>query len=101
MRGLKLLSSSLKLTLPVSGMLHAEYQSINGLIKSSWKKKGNQLVQQVTIPVNTKATVFVKGDKEKISLSEKNRKYTRHPPAVEMLTDTRGWKLAPVAMNLL
>ncbi len=42
----------------------AEYQSINGLIKSWWQIKGNSFFLDVTIPVNTTAEVFVPSNKE-------------------------------------
>ncbi|MBX2923273.1 MAG: family 78 glycoside hydrolase catalytic domain [Chitinophagaceae bacterium] len=53
------------------GSVTAEYKSINGLIRSSWKKSGDQIKQEVTIPVNTRATVFVKGNPEHIAVSGK------------------------------
>jgi alpha-L-rhamnosidase len=37
----------------------ATYHSINGAIKSAWKKEGNQLVLDIVVPVNTRADVFV------------------------------------------
>lgn len=37
----------------------AEYQSVKGLIKSEWKRKGNRIELTVTIPQNTKATVYL------------------------------------------
>jgi alpha-L-rhamnosidase len=37
----------------------ATYQSINGTIKSAWKKENNQLVLEIIIPVNTRADVFI------------------------------------------
>lgn len=37
----------------------ATYHSINGEIKSSWKKVGNKIVINVTVPVNTTANVFI------------------------------------------
>ncbi len=37
----------------------ATYQSINGEIKSAWKKENNQLVLDIIIPVNTRADVFI------------------------------------------
>ena len=39
--------------------VEASYRSINGWIKSSWKKKGKQLRQKVTVPVNTRATIYI------------------------------------------
>jgi alpha-L-rhamnosidase len=41
------------------GRVTAKYRSINGLITSSWEKKGKELHQEVTIPVNTKATLYI------------------------------------------
>jgi alpha-L-rhamnosidase len=43
---------------------NAEYNSIHGKIKSDWKLDGNQLKLNVTIPANTKATVFLPSDKD-------------------------------------
>jgi alpha-L-rhamnosidase len=37
----------------------ATYHSINGEIVSSWKKEGNQISLQISIPVNTMASVFI------------------------------------------
>jgi alpha-L-rhamnosidase len=37
----------------------AEYHSVNGLIKSEWKRSGNKVVLDITIPTNTSATVEV------------------------------------------
>ncbi|TXF82800.1 Bacterial alpha-L-rhamnosidase [Neolewinella aurantiaca] len=42
------------------------YRSINGLISSSWKRQGRKVTVDVTIPVNTTATVFLPGRTEKI-----------------------------------
>jgi alpha-L-rhamnosidase len=39
--------------------LKATYHTINGTIASGWKKDGNKLVMDVTVPVNTKATIYV------------------------------------------
>jgi len=36
-----------------------EYQSVNGLILSTWKREGNKVLLKVTIPANTTATVYV------------------------------------------
>ncbi len=35
------------------------YDSIHGKIVSSWKREGNRLTMEVTIPINTAATVYV------------------------------------------
>jgi alpha-L-rhamnosidase len=37
----------------------ASYHSIYGVIRSAWKRDGNRLTLDVTIPANTTATVFV------------------------------------------
>jgi len=37
----------------------ATYHSINGEIKSSWKKVGNKLMINVSVPVNTSADIFI------------------------------------------
>ena len=37
----------------------ASYQSVHGVIRSAWKRDGNRLTLDVTIPANTTATVFV------------------------------------------
>ena len=37
----------------------AEYNSINGLIKSSWKRNGNEITLNVIVPVNTTATIKI------------------------------------------
>lgn len=42
------------------------YQSINGRIASSWKRTGDKVTVEVSIPVNTTATVFLPGRTEKI-----------------------------------
>ena len=39
--------------------VRATYQSINGIIKSEWKKNGSIVSLQLVIPVNTVATVFI------------------------------------------
>ena len=37
----------------------AGYNSVHGMIRSAWKRDGNRLTLNVTIPANTTATVFV------------------------------------------
>lgn len=39
--------------------VNASYNSINGIIGSSWKKENGYLMLSVTIPVNTRAHVFI------------------------------------------
>lgn len=54
----------------------ASYQSVRGLIKSSWKKKGSRLEWQITIPPNTTAEVYLPGNNaEKVKLD--NRRLDR------------------------
>ena len=46
----------------IVGDLHwveSHYDSVHGRIVSNWRKRGDQLVMEVTIPANTTATVFV------------------------------------------
>jgi hypothetical protein len=39
--------------------VNADYHSMYGKISSSWKKKGQQVMQSVRIPVNTRAEVYI------------------------------------------
>lgn len=48
-----------ELTSPGLNYVKAAYQSINGRIETSWKKEGNTVHLQITVPVNTVATVFI------------------------------------------
>jgi len=50
---------------PGGGLTYANtrYDSINGTIESSWRIEGNEIKLDVTIPINTTATVFL-GDKK-------------------------------------
>jgi alpha-L-rhamnosidase len=41
---------------------HAEYRSARGLIVSRWKREGNRLIMNITVPPNTQALVHVPGD---------------------------------------
>ena len=47
--------------IPGGGLTHAkgEYNSIRGKITTAWKREGNRLCLEVTIPPNTAATVYV------------------------------------------
>lgn len=38
--------------------VEGEYQSINGTIRSEWKREGKRVVLTVTIPANTSATIY-------------------------------------------
>ncbi|MGN6435315.1 MAG: family 78 glycoside hydrolase catalytic domain [Agriterribacter sp.] len=53
------------------GYVAATYRSINGEIKSSWKKEKNAIVQQVTVPVNTIAEVWIPGSIKNIHINNK------------------------------
>jgi alpha-L-rhamnosidase len=39
--------------------VRATYNSMNGEIVSSWEREGNQISLQVSVPVNTKAQLFI------------------------------------------
>ena len=39
--------------------VNSSYQSIHGEIVSNWKLRGNQVAMNITIPVNTTATVYI------------------------------------------
>lgn len=41
------------------GSVRATYHSIAGNIVSSWKKDGNRLAMDVTVPVNTRAQIYI------------------------------------------
>ena len=47
----------------------ATYQSVHGPIISNWKRDGSRLTMEVTIPANTKAVIYVPGDKGSIQES--------------------------------
>jgi len=72
--------------------LEGSYKSINGLIKSSWKWKKNTIVMDVTIPVNTKAKIFIpttnikslKADNQKIG-SDENIKFLEYKDGLALL----------------
>ncbi len=46
---------------PIKGLDHVNcsYQSVSGLIKSCWKRKGNRFVWDILIPANTTAEVYL------------------------------------------
>ena len=39
----------------------AEYRSVNGPIRSEWKREGKKVVLKVTVPLNTRATLYADG----------------------------------------
>ena len=52
--------------------VEARYRSINGWIVSSWQKEGNIVKQHISIPVNTKAKVYIPtNDKNKVLINGK------------------------------
>jgi alpha-L-rhamnosidase len=51
--------------------VEGEYNSVKGLIKSSWRKEQDVITMDVTIPVNSKATVFIPAKNYK-SITESN-----------------------------
>ena len=59
----------------------ASYQSINGTIKSAWRKEGNQLVLDIIVPVNTRADIFVPC-KNKDGVKENNQSVSENKELV-------------------
>lgn len=60
------------------------YQSVNGEIKSSWRKEGNKFTLLVSIPPNTRADIWIPGNEQskitedgKILTNDKNKKAIR------------------------
>ena len=47
---------------PALTWVEAEYRSVRGLIVSRWKREGNRLIMDVTVPANTQALVHVPGE---------------------------------------
>jgi alpha-L-rhamnosidase len=69
--------------------LAATYDSIRGLISSSWRVEGDRLFLEVTIPPNTTATVFVPADSgEEVDLAGPGNgaraKFLRHEPGASV-----------------
>ena len=58
---------------------NASYNSVKGLIKAGWKKKGEKVVVEVTIPENTTATLKIEGMPDRQLRSGKTRIKTRLP----------------------
>jgi len=42
----------------------ADYSSVQGVIKSSWKREGGKVLWKITVPEGTQAKVFVPGEKK-------------------------------------
>tara|TARA_R110001599_G_scaffold3619_6_gene20058 strand:+ start:13016 stop:15874 length:2859 start_codon:yes stop_codon:yes gene_type:complete len=55
----------------------ASHESIHGKISSSWKKEGGKLLLKVSIPVNTKATVFIPA-KDELDVLLDNKRLDQH-----------------------
>ncbi|SFR67033.1 alpha-L-rhamnosidase [Maribacter stanieri] len=57
--------------------IEGSYKSINGTIASSWNWKGNNLLMNIKIPVNTKAKVTIPTSKE-ANIKEGNKSLNKH-----------------------
>ena len=60
------------------GFMKGSYTSINGTIASSWKLKRNKLNMTVSIPVNTKAKIYIPTTKAS-SIKEGKKSLSKHP----------------------
>ena len=64
---------------PVANLKNAKaiYESIHGIIESGWELTGNNMILNVSIPVNTSASVFIpakeESDVESTAFDEKNQ----------------------------
>ncbi|MGB5821116.1 MAG: family 78 glycoside hydrolase catalytic domain [Saonia sp.] len=58
--------------------INGSYKSINGTISSAWKWKGNTLIMDVQIPVNTKAKVYIPTS-EATDIKENNKAISKMP----------------------
>lgn len=54
------------------GFTETSYHSIRGNISSSWKKNRTGFIQSVTVPVNTRARVYIPAAKDRISIEGEN-----------------------------
>jgi alpha-L-rhamnosidase len=78
---------------PVDGLdwVTASYHSVRGLIKSAWKKEGERLRWQVTIPGNTTAFVYIPADnRDKITESGVN---INTLPDIRFIESANGYAL--------
>lgn len=64
-------SFSINPVIPQKGLsnVSATYHSINGLIESAWEKTGNDLIMDITVPVNTTANICIPGQMDKITIN--------------------------------
>jgi len=68
--------------------VNASYMSNHGLIKSSWKKNGNDLTWNIGIPANTEAEIYIPATSEK-SVTE-NGKFASKVKGVKFLRLENG-----------
>ena len=74
--------------------LKANYHSVNGEIVSSWKKDGTRLLMHVTVPVNTKADIYIPSPAtSRIML---NGKLLSQSPAIENKGRDHGYSIIGV-----
>ena len=55
----------------------ASFESLYGKISSSWKREDNRFKLEVEIPVNTRARIYLPGEKQPIRVGSGYYKYTR------------------------
>ena len=60
----------------------AKYHSINGEIVSSWKKTGNSIVIEISVPPNTKANLFIPNN-DSSKVTENNKPLKGNPDIIE------------------
>lgn len=62
---------------------NAEFESMYGLVKSSWKIEGDKFIYDVEIPANTTATVTLPGSKEVKELGSGNYSFSYPVSSIE------------------
>lgn len=67
----------------------SSYQSLHGRIVNEWKRQGNKLVMDITIPANTTATVFVPSKKEN-SITESGNPAKRSEGVKQLRTEVNA-----------
>lgn len=70
------------------GWAKGSYQSIRGVIKSSWKKQGDSFTLQVSIPANTSASIFIP--------VKENRTVSESGKPVNVLRYEKGYAIVEV-----
>jgi len=68
------------------GFMKGSYNSINGTIASSWELKGNKLNLTVSIPVNTKAKIYLPASK--VSYIKEDKKALDKISDIKVLSST-------------